>query len=120
MFFQKIQQKKALCKLISATFLVNSIGIPTTALAADVSAAGGSSSSSDGDAYTNTRVTDSNGKPTIKGTDENRDYPSWYYHDDGTPLSDEELIARNNNESYASDEVASMYEPLNSDGVDEV
>lgn len=123
---QNIQRKRALCKLISATFLTNSLGLPTV-MAADVQeentglVVGDHSKDRVVDtSVSNTDATDENGEPTIKGNDEDRNYPSWYFHDDGTPLTEAELKERNYKASYTSQEVASIYELLNTYGLAKV
>lgn len=123
---QNIQRKRALCKLISATFLTNSLGLPTV-MAADVQeentglVVGDHSKDRVVDtSISNTDATDENGKPTIKGNDEDRNYPSWYFHEDGTPLTEAELKERNYKESYTSQEVASIAELVNTYGLAKV
>ena len=109
MCIQSIQRKKCLCKLISATFLANSIGLPTTFAAEAVDTS-----------VSNTDIKDENGLPTIKGNNEDRKYPSWYFHADGTPLTEAELKQRNYKESYSSVEIARIYELLNTYGLEKV
>jgi hypothetical protein len=121
---QNIQRKKTLCKLISATFMANSLGLPT-AMAAEVEEEGLVVGDHSKDKVVDTSVsnpvdTDENGDPTIRGNDEDRNYPSWYFHEDGTPLSEAELKARNYKASYTSQEVASIYELLNTYGLAKV
>lgn len=123
---QNIQRKRALCKLISATFLTNSLGLPTV-MAADVQeentglVVGDHSKDKVVDtSISNTDATDENGEPTIKGNDEDRNYPSWYFHEDGTPLTEAELKERNYKESYTSQEVASIAELVNTYGLAKV
>lgn len=123
---QNIQRKRALCKLISATFLTNSLGLPTV-MAADVQeentglVVGDHSKDRVVDtSISNTDATDENGNPTIKGNDEDRNYPSWYFHEDGTPLTEAELKERNYKESYTSQEVASIAELVNTYGLAKV
>ena len=109
MCIQSIQRKKCLCKLISATFLANSIGLPTTFAAEAVDTS-----------VSDTDIKDENGLPTIKGNNEDRKYPSWYFHADGTPLTEAELKQRNYKESYSSVEIARIYELLNTYGLEKV
>ncbi len=121
---QNIQRKKMLCKLISATFMANSLGLPT-AMAAEVEEEGLVVGDHSKDKVVDTSVsnpvdTDENGDPTIRGNDEDRNYPSWYFHEDGTPLTEAELKARNYKANYTSQEVASIYELLNTYGLAKV
>lgn len=126
--FQNIQRKRAICKLITATFAVNSVGLPTF-LAEDVAAASSGRSLVVGDhskdktpdtSKSNTDIKDEKGLPTIKGNNEDRNYPRWYFHSDGTPLSTAELKARNYKESYTTNEIAQIHELLNTYGLKKV
>lgn len=126
--FQSIQRKRAICKLITATFAVNSVGLPTF-LAEDVAAASSGRSLVVGDhskdktpdtSKSNTDIKDEKGLPTIKGNNEDRNYPRWYFHSDGTPLSTAELKARNYKASYTTTEIAQIHELLNTYGLKKV
>jgi len=160
MLIQSIQKKRALCKLISATFLANSVGLPTTFAAEAVSVentATGTASKADtktdtvktgaATAETKTDTTADASKADTKAdaskTDTKADAskaetktdakastekksgigamkdPSWAFKEDGkTPLTADELKARNYKNYYSNDEIKQIQEYLNWYGYD--
>ena len=160
MLIQSIQKKRALCKLISATFLANSVGLPTTFAAEAVSvegAAAGTTQKTEAKAdtaksETTTKVeakTDAadtakaDTKADASKTDTKADAsktdtkteakastekksgigamkdPSWAFKEDGkTPLTADELKARNYKNYYSNDEIKQIQDYLNWYGYD--
>lgn len=119
MCIQSIQRKKTLCKLISATFLMNSAFLPSAFAAEEVAsastgdtAATGTSASANTTtnttasttATTSTTATAATGTSSTKPTSFKD--PSWAFKEDGTtPLTTEELKALNFKNYYSTSEV---------------
>lgn len=155
MLIQSIQKKRALCKLISATFLANSVGLPTTFAAEAVSVEGASAGiAQKAEAKADTAKTETKANATAdtakadtkadaSKTDTKADAskaetktdakastekksgigamkdPSWAFKEDGkTPLTADELKARNYKNYYSNDEIKQIQEYLNWYGYD--
>ena len=154
MLIQSIQKKRALCKLISATFLANSVGLPTTFAAEAVSVDGAVAGTASKEAAASTAAktetaakaetktdaasetdakaeetkaetktdaskTDAKASTEKKSTIGAMKDPSWAFKEDGkTPLTADELKARNYKNYYSNDEIKQIQDYLNWYGYD--
>ena len=112
--FQNIQRKRALCKLISATFMVNSIGLPmgSAVYASDSTTA--STKTTDSTKTDVSASTDKSSAETSKKEETKKDSslkdPAWAFQADGTtPKTKEELKAQNYKDYYTNDQVNEIY-----------
>ena len=126
--FQNIQRKRALCKLISATFMANTIGLPMssavyasttdseetapTTIAKNAVVSVDESASAVADKKTNSSSSTTKENSTSSTTKNNSSLkdPTWAFQADGTtPKTKEELKTQNYKDYYTNDQVNEIY-----------
>lgn len=112
--FQNIQRKRALCKLISATFMVNSIGLPMSSAVYASDSTTASTKTTDSTKTNVSASTDKSSTDTSKKEEAKKDSslkdPAWAFQADGTtPKTKEELKSQNYKDYYTNDQVNEIY-----------